>query len=111
MQTMISQCNTEASLNFECVSLLQHANHDHNVTQKPAYILSACLSFKTCIHAYHDHNKEVSSSVMFRVGQNPIYTEHIRYFWQGNHQIYGHIRCIYTVLATPSHVGCRDSVH
>ena len=27
---------------------------------------------------------------------------HIRYFWQGNHQIYGHIRCIYTVLANPT---------
>jgi hypothetical protein len=24
---------------------------------------------------------------------------YIRYFWQGNHQTYGHIRCIYTVLA------------
>jgi len=34
-----------------------------------------------------------------RVGQNHIYTVYIRYFWQGNHQIYGHIRCIYTVLA------------
>jgi len=38
-----------------------------------------------------------------RVGQNHIYTEYIRYFWQGNHQIYGHIRCIYTVLANPTH--------
>ena len=37
-----------------------------------------------------------------RVGQNYIYTVHIRYFWQGNHQIYGHIRCIYTVLANPT---------
>jgi len=36
------------------------------------------------------------------VGQNHTYTVHIRYFWQGNHQIYGHIRCIYTVLAYPS---------
>jgi hypothetical protein len=25
-------------------------------------------------------------------------------FWQGNHSIYGHIRCIYTVLANPMHV-------
>jgi hypothetical protein len=25
-----------------------------------------------------------------------VYT---RYFWQGSHQMYGHIRCIYTVLA------------
>jgi len=40
---------------------------------------------------------------MNRVGQNHIYTVHIRYFWQGNHQIYGHIRCIYTVLANPRH--------
>jgi len=24
-------------------------------------------------------------------------------FWQGNHQRYGHIRCIYTVLADPTH--------
>ena len=24
---------------------------------------------------------------------------YIRYFWQGTHQIYGHIRCIYKVLA------------
>jgi len=26
------------------------------------------------------------------------YTVYIRYSWQGNHQIYGHIRCLYTVL-------------
>ena len=26
-----------------------------------------------------------------------------RYFWQGNHQMYGHIRCIYTVLANPKY--------
>jgi hypothetical protein len=34
-----------------------------------------------------------------RVGQNHIYTVCIRYFWQGNHRIYGHTRCIYTALA------------
>jgi hypothetical protein len=37
----------------------------------------------------------------YRVGQNHIYTVYIRWFWQENHQIYGHIRCIYTVLANP----------
>jgi hypothetical protein len=26
---------------------------------------------------------------------------HIRCFWQGNHHTYGHIRCVYTVLANP----------
>ena len=33
------------------------------------------------------------------VGQNHMYTVYIRYFLQGFHQIYGHIRRIYTVLA------------
>ena len=28
-------------------------------------------------------------------------TLYLRYFWQGYHQLYGHIRCIYTVLANP----------
>jgi hypothetical protein len=42
---------------------------------------------------------------MFRVGQNIyIYTVYIRFFWQENHQIYGHIRCIYTDLANPTYV-------
>jgi hypothetical protein len=45
-----------------------------------------------------------SSVHMCRVGQNHIYTVYIRYVWQGNHQIYGHIRCIYTVLANPMHM-------
>jgi len=38
-----------------------------------------------------------------RVGQNHIYTVCMRYFWQGNRQIYGHIRCIYTDLANRTH--------
>jgi len=37
----------------------------------------------------------------YRVGQNHIYTVYIRYSGQGKHQIYGHARCIYTVLANP----------
>jgi len=39
-----------------------------------------------------------------RVGQNHIYTVYIRCFWQRNHQKYGHIRCIYTVLANPTYM-------
>jgi len=41
-------------------------------------------------------------NVNFRVGQNRIYAGYMRYFWQENHQIYGQIRCIYTVLANPN---------
>jgi len=37
-----------------------------------------------------------------RAGQNHIYTVYKRYFWQGNHQTYGHIQCEYTVLADPT---------
>jgi hypothetical protein len=32
-----------------------------------------------------------------------VYT---RYFWQGNHWSYGHIRCVYTVLANPCQQPC-----
>jgi len=46
-----------------------------------------------------------------RVGQNHIYTVYIRYFWQGNHEIYGHIRCIYTVLANPIHTHTHIRTH
>jgi len=47
---------------------------------------------------------------MCRVGQNHkyIYTVHIRSFWQESHQIYGHIPCVYTVLANPMHVRSFD---
>jgi hypothetical protein len=44
------------------------------------------------------------SSHKCRVGQNHTYTVYTWYFWQGNHQIYGHIRCVYTVLANPTQV-------
>jgi acyl-CoA synthetase (AMP-forming)/AMP-acid ligase II len=33
-----------------------------------------------------------------------IYMVYVRYFWHGNHQIYGRMRCIYTVLANPNGV-------
>ena len=45
--------------------------------------------------------------MIYRVGQDRIYTVYIRYFWQGNHQIYGHIRYIYRILANPSDLPCR----
>ena len=39
-----------------------------------------------------------------RVGQNHIYTVYKRYFWLGNHQIYGVFIRKYTVLANPTYV-------
>jgi hypothetical protein len=31
-------------------------------------------------------------STLIRVGQNRMHTVYLRFFWRGNHQIYGHIR-------------------
>ena len=36
------------------------------------------------------------------------YTVYMQYFWLGNHQIYGHIQCIYTVLANPNLTAAYD---
>ena len=41
-----------------------------------------------------------------RADQSHVYTVYVRFFWQGHHQIYGHIRRIYTVLANPRHIRC-----
>ena len=46
-----------------------------------------------------------------KVGQNHIYTVYIQYIWQGNHQIYGHIWCIYTVLANPTGTHPFEKTH
>jgi hypothetical protein len=45
----------------------------------------------------HHQNSNLST---IRVGQNYInkYGVHM-VFWQGNNQIYGHIQCLYTILA------------
>ena len=53
------------------------------------------------VYALTIHHTHVR--LMIWVGQNLIYTVHIPYMWQGNHQIYGHIRCVHTVLANPAH--------
>ena len=37
---------------------------------------------------------------MTRVGQNPMYTVYIQYFWLGSHQIYGHLWYVYVVWPT-----------
>jgi len=45
-----------------------------------------------------------------RIGQNHMYKRCIYgIFGRENHQIYGHIRCIYTVLANPMHDRIRET--
>jgi hypothetical protein len=45
---------------------------------------------------------------MSRVGQNHVYTVYIRFFWLGNHQIYGVYIRVYTVLANPTFEGNKQ---
>jgi hypothetical protein len=50
-----------------------------------------------CVNCRVSQNA-VCTPRMTRVDQNHIYTP---CFWQGNHQTYDHVRCIYTILAQP----------
>jgi hypothetical protein len=68
------------------------------------YQTGMSINYYQCQHVGDSTQMETECTHMCRVGQNHIYTVYIRYFWQGNHQIYGHIRCIYTVLANTTHV-------
>jgi hypothetical protein len=75
---------------WHCICTKPHCTPHHTAP------LSTC-----CYTHYHDYSHP---SFISRAGQNHIYTVYIQYFWQGDHQIYGHIRCIYTVLANPSFI-------
>ena len=91
----------------------------HSCTNVKACLPALCPQFPfslcTCAEMHHDshvllyflsvqmdHDSHVLLGIIHisRVGQNHIY---IRYFWQRNHKIYGHIRCTYMVLANPNH--------
>ena len=79
--------------------------HPHLLATRPLVCMCVCCACM-CI------------CVIFRVGQNHIYlyTVYIQCFQQGNYRTYGHIRCIYTVLASPSLFmstvcACRSQLH
>jgi len=53
------------------------------------------------------HNAVVWHGVFLEMARTIyIYMVFTRHFWQGNDPIYGHMRCIHTVLASPSHFPC-----
>jgi hypothetical protein len=74
-------------------------------TAKRCWCVHACAGFVRRVGQNHTHKRVHRGNYHInRVGQNHIYTVYIRYFWQGHHKIYGHIRCIYTVLANPIYI-------
>ena len=60
------------------------------------------------VHARHAHLCVYVVRLVSRVGQDHIGMVYIRYYWQGNHELYSHIRCIYMVLAN---LTCEACVH
>jgi hypothetical protein len=71
-----------------------------------------CVGLARTIYIYTVYTRYfiygVYTVICGRVGQNHIYTVYIRcfYIWR----IYGHIRCVYTVLANPRNVGCEHAL-
>jgi hypothetical protein len=73
------------------------------------YILMATCEFKPYMHT----DDQCPSSVSFigLAGTMYIRCMYVRHFWQGIHQIHGHFRCEYTVLANPTHVSLGKNIH
>ena len=66
------------------VSLMSHTKYIHSQHDWRRRLCSLVATPNTIMET------EMSWWVNCRVGQNHIYTVYIRYFWQGNHQLYGH---------------------
>ena len=96
---------------WRCATKAQAFIHTHSSTSDHIDSSEAIISLEVCNKSTgfyssqsptHSHTPPITAKrFTSRVGQNYIYTVYIRYFWQGNYEIYGHIRFIYTVLANP----------
>jgi len=60
----------------------------------------ACMLMIWCLYA---HDLVLVCSCTGSARTMYTYTVYTRYSWQGNHQIYGSVRCLCTVLANPTH--------
>jgi len=64
-----------------------------------------CYQLSACVWEQHTHAGAGAVAVCVGLARTIyIYTVYIRYFWLGNHQIYGVYIRIYTVLANPTYV-------
>ena len=55
-----------------------------------------CACVRVCVFVLKHGPPVMVGMLLYRVDQNHIYKVYIQYFWQGNHQINGHIKCIYS---------------
>jgi len=97
--TCICFCAAAAYKRTTCVCFCAAAAYEQTTC-----MTKHCHAAKCTSRYIHNMTRNTyCTRLITRVGQNHVYTVYIRYFWQGNHQIYGLIRCIYTVLANPTH--------
>ena len=103
----------EYSQTHTCIHTFAMGKHVHQMLLQVRPLLSAPALIcgqneysrtHTCIHTFAIGKSKL---IKCRVGQDHICTVYIRYLWQGNHQIYGHIRCINTVLTNPTNERCE----
>ena len=89
---------------------LTHTYNTRLTHEAVCFMPHARLTYKTRpTHASRTPHTGGVRTVMIRVGLNHIEcTVYTRYFWQEKRQIYGHIQCIYTVLANPSDDGLYE---
>jgi hypothetical protein len=73
-----------------CISALHQEQKHLSMTSLPNWASQGCT---LCHH----------TSVGLARTIYHICTVYIRCIWQGNYQVYGHIRCIYMVLADPAY--------
>jgi len=100
-----SSCGTCQSVRRPCLR-----SRNKNTRTKLCKPWKQLYARTNCASHENNSNKLCKPWKQFnRVGQNHIYTVYIRYFWQGNHPLYVHIRCIYTVLANPT-IQCKNKM-
>jgi len=86
-------CNGICVSRRVCLQVMPYFTDIHYMQSLQPLVLSRCAQFSV--------NKACRGIGLAKTIY--IYTVYARHFWQGNNQIYGHIRRIYTVLANPSY--------
>ena len=102
---------------WHCSYVSAHIWHPFDTTATTALTSGTHLALQLREQAYYTacHFRSCPAVACLGLAQNHIfirryvYTVYIRYFNLGNHHTYGHIRCVYTVLANPKHALFENS--
>jgi hypothetical protein len=102
-QVPIKSCSTHVRTSFQTGEMKWP---EHSSSKAPVFLLASSALVQHVVCAVY-HAQHIVHSAHYLGWQSPIciyiYTVHMWCFWQGHHQIYGQIRCRYTVPANPTH--------